>query len=139
MKRGNLQALTWADWVLTVNYPSIGKSFKFDALKAPNLMRSNAERHGWKQLFGDEKSGKSAGEKYDAALRRRDSIMSGVWTLKIGPRPFDAAIILEAYARLGQDRAKLEAAFKKGKKTIEEIAVTLKAWEAIPKAAAEDR
>lgn len=84
--------------VLTVEYPSIGKKFVFDYSKAPREMRVEAERHGWKQKFGDAKSGESAAEKFAMVQRIHAGILENQWELT--GTPDLTPIICEAIARI---------------------------------------
>lgn len=115
--------------ILTVEYPAIGKVFKADISKYPEAMRQEAEKHGWKQKFGDAESGKSAQEKYDMVCRMHEGIMSGQWelTAKVDMTP----AICEAVARIKK------IPLEKVRKVAEAKPETVKEWGANPKVKAE--
>lgn len=126
------QVLTWdkAGNVLTLQYPSIDKQLSFDRRKAAPLAVV-AERHGWKQVLGDEESGGSPQAKYNGAAERIQLFYAGQWERdRGGPRPFDEATFWTAFARCGKDRTSVEAEFKRLKWTAEKRLEQMKAWAA---------
>lgn len=89
-----------AEGVLTVEYPSIGKTFKVEISKYPESIRGDAMLHGFKQKFGDAASGQSPSEKYAEVQLIHQSLMSGQWerTATFDQTP----LILEAVCRLNK-------------------------------------
>jgi hypothetical protein len=104
---------------LTVEYPTISKTFKVDVSKYPTEMREIAEMHGWGQKFGDAKSGKSAEEKYAEVQAIHSAILQGQWERTAHPDL--TPIICEAVARLQKvPLSKVEASAKKKPEQVEE-------------------
>lgn len=85
--------------VLTVEYPTIGKTFTADVSKYPAAVQAAALAHGYSQKFGDAKSGQTALEKFEMVKRIHESLMAGSWKLAAGPQD-NSAIIIEAVSRI---------------------------------------
>lgn len=98
--------------IVTVAYPTIGKSVALDCDKMNAAMQEAAMLHGIGQKLGDAASGGTPSEKFEMACRIRDSILSGRWTLET--REVDTtAIVIEAVARVMKKKpAQVEAVLK---------------------------
>ncbi len=92
------QVVTMAGSVLTVAYPTIGKTFKTDTAKYTAALQQAALAHGWKQKFGDAASGKSPTEKYEMVQRIHAELLNGNWELT--GTVDHSAIIIEAVSRI---------------------------------------
>lgn len=92
------QTVSVVNGVLTVEYPSIGKTFRADLSKYPQSIREDALEHGFKQKFGDAASGKTPAEKYAMVQRIHDSLLAGEWELTATPDR--SPIIKEAVSRI---------------------------------------
>lgn len=92
------QRLSVVGTVLTVEYPTIGKKFTTDYSKYPAAIQVCALAHGYKQKFGDAKSGESPAEKFAEVQAIHASLLAGEWerTVTIDLTP----IICEAVARI---------------------------------------
>jgi len=91
------QKLSWEGSVLTVQYPSLRKSVVVNIEAFKPELRAAAERHGWKQRFGDLESGKSPREKYDAACALKEHYVGGgEWEMDVERGV--AEILIEAVA-----------------------------------------
>lgn len=99
------QKLAFVGDVLTVEYPSIGKTITLDcAALAPSVyVACDAARHGMKQKLGDVESGKTPMEKYTQALRVVDSLKAGEWDLTANRD--DTPFVVEAVARVKKVKA----------------------------------
>jgi hypothetical protein len=113
--------------VITCNYPSIGKSFVFDTAKYPASVQEDAKMHGYRQKFGDAKSGKSAGEKYAEVQLIHASLLAGEWERTATPD--FTPLILEAVARIKGLKVDLEKrTLAKGNKTSKPSEEQVKEW-----------
>ena len=92
------QRLSIVGTVLTVEYPSIGKKLVVDFSKYKPEIAACALAHGFKQKFGDAKSGKSAGEKFEEVKEIHASLLAGEWERTAAPDL--TPIICEALARI---------------------------------------
>lgn len=92
------QRVSYADGILTVEYPTINKMFKADITKYPESIRLDAMIHGFKQKFGDAESGKSPVEKYAMVQRMHENMLTGAWELTATPD--HSGIVIEAVCRL---------------------------------------
>ena len=95
--------------VLTVEYPTIGKVFKVDFATYPEEIQPIALAHGFKQKFGDAKSGGTPAEKFAEVQLIHASLLAGEWERTTGPVDL-TPIICEAVARIM--KAKLPAVMK---------------------------
>lgn len=98
--------------VLTVEYPTISRKFVTDYSKYSAEMRVLAERHGFKQKYGDAASGGTAQEKYAEVQEIHASLLAGEWerTATVDLTP----LICEAIARIQKKPlAKVTAAAEK--------------------------
>lgn len=116
--------------VVTVEYPTIGKSVSCDTSKLPQNVQFDAMIHGVKQKLGDAESGKSPAEKFAMASRIVENMLAGEWELTATRD--DTEIICEAIAKL--KKVKLSAV----KESLEDLdeeerATKLKEWRAHPK------
>lgn len=100
------QEVTTQGTVITCAYPSIGKSFVFDTAKYPSSIQDDAKMHGYRQKFGDAKSGKSAAEKYAEVQLIHASLLAGEWERTA--KPDMTPLVLEAVARIKGLKADLE-------------------------------
>jgi len=100
------QEITMVGTVITCVYTSIGKTFSFDTAKYPASIQVDATAHGYKQKFGDAKSGKSAAEKYAEVLLIHTSLLAGEWERTA--RPDLTPLVLEAVARIKGLKVDLE-------------------------------
>jgi hypothetical protein len=100
------QEITTQGTVISCAYESIGKVFSFDTSKYPASIQDNAKMHGYRQKFGDAKSGKSAAEKYDEVLAIHASLLAGEWERTA--KPDAAPLVLEAVARIKGLKVDLE-------------------------------
>lgn len=92
------QKVSIANNVLTVEYPTIGKTLRVDLTKYPEGVQEDARLHGFKQKFGDAESGKSPQEKYAMVQRIHESLLDGEWVLTANRDNSD--VIVEAVCRL---------------------------------------
>ena len=122
--------------VLTVEYPSINKKFTADISKYPAEMRAEAEKHGWKQKFGDAESGGTAAEKYAMVQRIHEGVLAGQWELTSSPDM--SGIIAEAVARIKKVKPeKILAIFEKFPEKIKEFGGNVKVKAEVAKIRAE--
>ena len=84
--------------ILTIDYPSINKRFTVDYAKYMASVQSDAMAHGFKQKFGDAKSGESAAEKFEMVKRIHENLLTGQWELTATPD--HSGIIIEAVCNL---------------------------------------
>lgn len=94
------QKLAFVGDVLTVDYPSIGKTIIVDCSTLPSsiYIACDASRHGMKQKLGDVESGKTPMEKYTQCLKVIESLKAGEWDLTANRD--DTPFVLEAVARV---------------------------------------
>jgi hypothetical protein len=100
------------DGLLTVEYPTIGKTFKAKLAEYSDAIRLAAMEHGFKQKFGDAASGGTPAEKYAEVQAIHASLLANAWerTATIDLTP----LICEAVSRIKKiPLAKIEAAAKK--------------------------
>lgn len=120
------QQVKFVGSVLTVEYPTINKTFTADVSKYPDGIQTAARFHGFAQKFGDAKSGQTALEKYLMVQRIHESLMAGSWKLAAGPQD-NSAIIIEAVSRLKKIKIdKIEKSLVP--LTEEERATRVKGW-----------
>lgn len=130
-KRGRKQKLAWKGSVLTMSYASIGKAFSVDVSKYSEEIQLAALQHGFKQKFGDAKSGESAAEKFATVQRIHAALLAGDWKLE-HTAPDLTPIICEAIARIqGEPLDKVQAAAAKAGEE------QVKIWGTKPKVRAE--
>lgn len=116
--------------VVSVTYPSIGKSVSIDWAKLSADMKLQAGIHGLKQKLGDAESGGSPAEKYTMVQRIIAGILEGQWELTATPVDL-TPIICEAVSRIKKvPYSKLLSAAS----TNEEM---VKTWSSNPKVKAE--
>lgn len=111
-KKAIKQRLSWKGRILTIEYPSIKKSFVADTSVYGEAIDEQARDHGYAQKYGDAASGKSAAEKYAEVQAIHASLLEGEWKRTANPdlRP----IVALAISRLQKlDLAKVEAAVEK--------------------------
>lgn len=130
-RKAKKQKIEIVKGILTVTYPSIGKSVAFALPAADSELGGFLLEHGAKQRVGDLESGKGPQEKYAAALKLQAAWQAGNWEIESAPRD-DTAIIIEAAARI-LDRDEEEV-----RETIEEMddeqrATKIAEWKASPK------
>ena len=92
------QQVSVVNGVLTVEYPTIGKSFKADLSQYSDAVRGFALIHGFKQKFGDAASGGTPAEKFQMVQRIHESLLNGEWELTATPD--HSTIVLEAICNL---------------------------------------
>lgn len=98
--------------VLTVEYPTIRKSFVVDYADYPEEILDCALAHGFKQKFGDAASGKSADEKYAEVQKIHEALLAGEWERTASPD--NTGVVIEAVSRIkGLDLEKVKAAVEK--------------------------
>jgi hypothetical protein len=113
------QKVAVVGWVLTAEYPTIGKKFSADISKYPQAMKDELCKHGAKQKFGDAESGGSPQDKYAMVQRIHEGLMQGNWELTSTPDM--SGIILEAVSRLKKiPVAKLEPIAAKNPEKVKE-------------------
>lgn len=113
------QRVSFVEGTVVVEYPTIGKVFKADTSKYPKVIQMCALAHGYKQKFGDAKSGGTPAEKYAEVLAIHESLMKGEWerTATVDLTP----IICEAVARIKKvPLAKLEKIAKSNPDKVKE-------------------
>lgn len=116
--------------VVTVEYPTIGKSASIDSAKLSPAMQQEAMLHGLKQKLGDAESGKSPTEKYAMVQRIIENMLAGDWELTATRD--DSAIIIEAIAKIKKVKiAEVESSLSEMDN--DEKAEKLKEWRAHPK------
>jgi len=121
------QEITTQGTIITCGYPSIGKSFVFDTAKYPASIQQDATMHGYRQKFGDAKSGKNAVEKHAEVLLIHASLLAGEWERTA--KPDLAPLILEAVARIKGLKADLEKrTLAKGNKVSKPTEDQLREW-----------
>lgn len=121
------QEVTTQGTVIACNYPSINKSFEFDTSRYPASIQEDAKMHGFRQKFGDAKSGKSAAEKYAEIQLIHASLLAGEWERTAKPDP--TPLILEAVARIRGLKADLEKrTLAKGNKVVTPTEEQIKEW-----------
>lgn len=123
------QRVSFVDGVLTVEYPTIGKTFKVDTRKYVALIQACANAHGFKQKFGDAASGGTAQEKYAEVQAIHASLLAGEWERTAAPDL--TPIICEAVARIKR------VAYDKVLKIADGNEETVKTWGSNPKVKAE--
>jgi len=84
--------------VLTVEYPTINKTFRVDFSRYPAAVQPYALAHGYKQKFGDAESGGTASEKFAEVQLIHQSLLAGEWE-RTGTRDL-TPLICEAIARI---------------------------------------
>lgn len=92
------QRVSFVEGILLVEYPTLGKTFRFDPASVSAAMRAEAERHGWKQKFGDAESGGTAAEKFAMVQRIAENLKQDQWELT--GTPDLTPIICEAVSRI---------------------------------------
>jgi head-tail adaptor len=92
------QKVSVVNGLLTVEYPTIGKTFKAELVKYSEAIRLAAMEHGFKQKFGDAASGGTPVEKFAEVQAIHASLLANAWerTATIDLTP----LICEAVARL---------------------------------------
>jgi len=100
------QEVTTQGTVIACAYPSIGKTFTHDTAKYPASIQDDAKMHGYRQKFGDAKSGKSAAEKFAEVQLIHASLLAGEWERTA--KPDLTPLVLEAVARIKGLKADLE-------------------------------
>jgi len=121
------QEIATSGTVITCSYPPIGKTFVFDTAKYPASIQDDAKMHGYRQKFGDAKSGKNAVEKYAEVQLIHASLVAGEWERTATPDT--APLILEAVARIKGLKVDLEKrTLSKGNKTQKPTEDQLKEW-----------
>jgi hypothetical protein len=130
------QKVSVTGWLLTVEYPTIGKKFTADISKYPAEMRDELTKHGAKQKFGDAESGGSPAEKYAMVQRIHEGLMSGQWELTSTPDM--SGIVAEAVARLKKIKPEqVLKIFEKSPDKVKEFASNVKVKAEIAKIRAE--
>ncbi len=121
------QEITTQGTVLHCDYPSIAKAFEFDTAKYPASIQTDAKMHGFRQKFGDAKSGKSAVEKYSDVLLIHASLLAGEWERTATPD--NTPLVLEAVARIKRLKFDLEKrTLTNGNRAIKPSEETVKEW-----------
>lgn len=92
--------------IITVTYPTIGKVFRFDTAGYPDVIQVSAKMHGYKQKYGDAKSGQTPEEKYAEVQLIHASLLAGEWERTATPDL--TPLILEAVARIKGLKVDLE-------------------------------
>lgn len=128
------QKLVVVGTLVTLEYPTLGKSVAVDYEKLTADMQLAAALHGIGQKLGDAKSGGTPAEKYEMACRIRDSLYAGSWTLSDREENFET--VIEAVAKIkGFTVEKVRAALEPLSE--EEEDAKLREWKAHPKVKAE--
>ena len=121
------QEITMVGTVITCSYPSIGETFVFDTAKYPASIQVDANAHGYKQKFGDAKSGKSAAEKFAEVQFIHASLLAGEWERPA--RPDLTPLVLEAVARIKGLKVDLEKrTLAKGNKVSKPTEEQVREW-----------
>lgn len=123
------QRVSFVDGILTVEYPTIGKTFKADTRKYQPIVQDCAKAHGYKQKFGDAASGGTPAEKYAEVQSIHASLLAGEWERTAAPDL--TPIICEAVARIKR------VAYDKVLKLAVDNEETVKTWGTNPKVKAE--
>lgn len=84
--------------VISVAYPTLGKSLSLDCDRLNDEMQDFLMIHGGKQILGDSASGKPAVEKYEMAQRRIEALLAG--DEKLTAQPDTISIVAEAVSRI---------------------------------------
>ena len=130
------QKVSMTGWTLTIEYPSIGKTFHADILKYPKEMQEELQKHGAKQKFGDAESGGTPVEKYAMVQRIHEGLLAGQWELT--GTPDMSGIVAEAVGRIKKVKPeKILAIFEKMPEKIKEFASNVKVKAEIAKIRAE--
>ena len=112
-------------YILTVEYPTIGKVFKADLDAYPKDMQTELRNHGAKQKFGDAESGGSPADKFAMVQRIHDGLKAGTWELTSTPDM--SGIIIEAVSRLKKiPIAKLQQVNEKNPEKVKEWGANVK-------------
>lgn len=120
------QQVSFVGNILTVAYPSIGKTFSTDVTKYPPSIGLYAMQHGFKQKFGDAASGGTPTEKYAMVQRIHAGLLEGEWELTATPD--HSGVIKESVARLMKvPVTKVEASLAKIKDD-DDRAAKVKEW-----------
>lgn len=113
--------------VVTMTYPTLGKSLSIDVSELSDEMYQQAAIHGIKQVSVDTGAGKSAAEAYAMLSRRYEAIAVNEWNLS-GERDTTGEVVEAMVAVL------------KGKHTVDELMLAVerkpeqvKAWRADPR------
>lgn len=123
------QEITTQGTVITCSYPSINKRFEFDTARYPDSIQQDAKMHGYRQKFGDAKSGKDASEKYAEVQLIHASLLAGEWERTATPD--FTPLILEAVARIKGLKVDLEKrTLAKGNKVSKPSEEQVKEWSA---------
>lgn len=122
-----IQVLSYDGDTLVIDFQKIGKKYRIDTSKLPH--QEYARKHGWKQRFGDLKSGDTQGnEKLEEVKRLHHHLLGGGdWNMS-GERD-TTAIVVEALHRIDSKKypkAKLLAAAEKKPELVKE-------WRSAPK------
>lgn len=96
---GKKQVVGVVGTVVTVSYPTIGRSVSVDYAKLEAGMQLQSGLHGLKQKLGDAESGGTPQEKYAMAQRIVAGLAEGQWELTATPVDL-TPIICEAVARI---------------------------------------
>lgn len=121
------QEITTQGTVITCAYESLGKSFVFDTAKYPASIQDNAKMHGYRQKFGDAKSGKSAADKFAEVQLIHASLLAGEWERTATPD--NTPLVLEAVARIKGLKVDLEKrTLAKGSKVSKPTEEQVKEW-----------
>jgi hypothetical protein len=128
------QVVSMVGSILTVEYPTIGKTFTVDTSTYDASIHADAQRHGFRQKFGDAASGQDPAAKFAEVQKIHASLLEGNWErVSI---PDQTPTILEAVSRVKGHpveaiRKAISKEFKKAKPedTTEEEFVVMKAKE----------
>lgn len=105
--------------VLTVEYPTIGKTFRTDYSKYPEAIQAAALAHGFKQKFGDAASGQEPAEKFAEVQAIHACLLTGEWERTATPDL--TPLICEAIARIKKvPLAKMEKIAEKEPERVKE-------------------
>lgn len=119
-KAAKKQKLSWAGEVLTVEFPSLKKSLVVDVSKYSDDVRHEAMLHGFKQKFGDAKSGMSAAEKYEDVKAIHANLLEGEWARTATPDMTPLICLAVSRIRSIPLEDVLEAAEKAGAEKVKE-------------------
>lgn len=92
------QVVTVNGLIVTVEYPTIGKSVSLDISRVNDEVETFLKVHGAKQILGDSASGRPAEEKYEMASRRVEAFYEG--ETRLTAQPDTLSIVAEAVARI---------------------------------------
>jgi hypothetical protein len=142
-KSAKKQLLQWLETlfgkeVLKIEYPSIGKKLVVKISEYSDEIRQEAMLHGFKQKFGDAKSGATAAEKYADVIAIHESLLAGEWERTATPQDRGPLICLAVWRLKVKEGKKitLEAVTSHANEVGED---EVKAWGAKKKVRAEIR